>query len=24
MADGLEDKDWSAVSEIAARNAGLT
>jgi 3-hydroxyisobutyrate dehydrogenase-like beta-hydroxyacid dehydrogenase len=24
IADGLEDADWSAVSEIAARNAGLT
>jgi 3-hydroxyisobutyrate dehydrogenase-like beta-hydroxyacid dehydrogenase len=24
IADGLKDKDWSAVSEIAARNAGLT
>ena len=24
MADGLEDADWSAVREIAARNAGLT
>jgi hypothetical protein len=24
IADGLEDADWSAVREIAARNAGLT
>ena len=24
IADGLEDADWSTVSEIAARNAGLT
>jgi hypothetical protein len=24
IADGLEDADWSAVSEIAARNAALT
>ena len=24
VAHGLEDADWSAVSEIAARNAGLT
>jgi hypothetical protein len=24
IADGLEDADWSAVGEIAARNAGLT